>query len=101
MARLRRATDLAGSSTLTEDTRAIPTYGETVGFRTAIQRFPDDRLTVIVFANRADLDAPAMAESVAGAVLGKAFDRRRWPHRAIELRSPTPISFVKLNPTSL
>ena len=46
-------------------------YGETVGFRTAIQRFPDDRLTVIVFANRADLDAPAMAESVAGLYLGK------------------------------
>jgi CubicO group peptidase (beta-lactamase class C family) len=40
-------------------------YGETVGFRTAIQRFPDDHLTVIVLANRADVDAPALAESVA------------------------------------
>jgi CubicO group peptidase (beta-lactamase class C family) len=40
-------------------------YGETVGFRTAIQRFPDDHLTVIVLANRADMNAPAMAESVA------------------------------------
>jgi CubicO group peptidase (beta-lactamase class C family) len=40
-------------------------YGETVGFRTAIQRFPDDHLTVIVLANRADADAPALAESVA------------------------------------
>jgi len=40
-------------------------YGETVGFRTAIQRFPDDRLTVIVLANRAEIDAPALAESVA------------------------------------
>ena len=40
-------------------------YGETVGFRTAIQRFPDDRLTVIVLANRAEVDAPALAESVA------------------------------------
>jgi CubicO group peptidase (beta-lactamase class C family) len=40
-------------------------YGETVGFRTAIQRFPDDGLTVIVLANRAEVDAPALAESVA------------------------------------
>jgi len=40
-------------------------YGETVGFRTAIQRFPDDRLTVIILANRAEVDAPALAESVA------------------------------------
>jgi CubicO group peptidase (beta-lactamase class C family) len=46
-------------------------YGETVGFRTAIQRFPGDRLTVIVLANRADMDAPAMAESVADLYLEK------------------------------
>src|SRR4030095_13525170 len=30
-------------------------YGETVGFRTTIQRFPADGLTVIVLANRGDL----------------------------------------------
>lgn len=46
-------------------------YGETVGFRTAIQRFPYDHLTVIVLANRAELDAPAMAESVADLYLQK------------------------------
>jgi CubicO group peptidase (beta-lactamase class C family) len=46
-------------------------YGETVGFRTAIQRFPDDRLTVIVLANRAEVDAPALAESVADLYLLK------------------------------
>jgi CubicO group peptidase (beta-lactamase class C family) len=46
-------------------------YGETVGFRTAIQRFPDDRLTVIVLANRADVDAPALAESAADLYFGK------------------------------
>lgn len=46
-------------------------YGETVGFRTAIQRFPDDRLTVIVLANRAEVDAPALAESVADLYFGK------------------------------
>jgi CubicO group peptidase (beta-lactamase class C family) len=40
-------------------------YGETVGFRTAIQSFPDDHLTVIVLANRAEVNAPALAESVA------------------------------------
>jgi len=46
-------------------------YGETVGFRTAIQRFPDDALTVIILANRAEVDAPALAESVADLYLGK------------------------------
>ena len=40
-------------------------YGETVGFRNAIQRFPDDHLTVIVLSNRAEVDAPALATSVA------------------------------------
>src|SRR5207237_1153705 len=30
-------------------------YGETVGFRTTIQRFPDDNLTVIILCNRADV----------------------------------------------
>jgi CubicO group peptidase (beta-lactamase class C family) len=46
-------------------------YGETVGFRTAIQRFPDDRLTVIVLANRADVDAPGLAASVADLYFSK------------------------------
>jgi CubicO group peptidase (beta-lactamase class C family) len=36
-------------------------YGETVGFRTAIQRFTDDELTVIVLCNRADLDAQTLS----------------------------------------
>ena len=36
-------------------------YGETVGFRTAIQHFRDRDLTVIVFCNRADADATGMA----------------------------------------
>jgi len=39
--------------------------GETIGFRTTIQRFPDDQLTVIVLANRADLDPAELALKVA------------------------------------
>jgi CubicO group peptidase (beta-lactamase class C family) len=39
--------------------------GETVGFRTTIQRFPEDRLTIIVLANRADADPEALALKVA------------------------------------
>lgn len=46
-------------------------YGETVGFRTAIQRFPSDRLTVVVLCNRAEVDAPDLAEKIAGLYLGK------------------------------
>ena len=40
-------------------------YGETVGFRTAIERFPNDRLTVIVLCNRSDLAAQDLALKVA------------------------------------
>lgn len=45
--------------------------GETVGFRTTIQRFPDDRLTVIVLANRADVNAEELALRVADLYLEK------------------------------
>ena len=40
-------------------------YGDTVGFKSAIERFPKDELTVIVLTNRSDLDAPALALKVA------------------------------------
>lgn len=40
-------------------------YGETVGFRTSIQRFPKDNLTVVVLCNRTDLHAPELALRVA------------------------------------
>ena len=39
--------------------------GETIGFRTTIQRFPDDQLTIIVLANRTDVDPAKMALAVA------------------------------------
>ncbi len=46
-------------------------YGETVAFRNAIDRFPDQHLTVIVLSNRLDTDAPALASQVADLFLGK------------------------------
>lgn len=36
-------------------------YGSSIGFRTAIERFPQDDLTVIVLANRTDLDPGTLA----------------------------------------
>ena len=39
--------------------------GETIGFLTTIQRFPDDKLTVIVLANRTDVDPEALGLKVA------------------------------------
>ena len=39
--------------------------GETIGFRTTIQRFPDDQLTIVVLCNRADLNAEGLALKVA------------------------------------
>jgi CubicO group peptidase (beta-lactamase class C family) len=40
-------------------------YGETIGFRTAIQRFMDEKLTIIVLCNRADLEARDLALKIA------------------------------------
>jgi CubicO group peptidase (beta-lactamase class C family) len=40
-------------------------YGETVGFRTSIQRFPADGLTIVVLCNRVDLSAPDLALKIA------------------------------------
>ena len=39
--------------------------GETMGFRTTIQRFPDDDLTVIILANRTDIHPGQFALKVA------------------------------------
>ena len=44
--------------------------GETMGFRTTIQRFPDDGLTIIVLANRTDINPEALALRVANLYLG-------------------------------
>jgi len=40
-------------------------YGETVGFRSAIQRFTDDHLSIIVLCNRADLNPSAIVLQIA------------------------------------
>jgi CubicO group peptidase (beta-lactamase class C family) len=45
--------------------------GETIGFLTTIQRFPDDKLTLIVLANRTDVDPQALALRVADLYLAK------------------------------
>jgi CubicO group peptidase (beta-lactamase class C family) len=44
-------------------------YGETMGFRTAIQRFEKDDLTIVILANRADLDPTALALRVTDLLL--------------------------------
>jgi len=46
--------------------------GETVGFRTTFQRFPDDNLSIIVLANRADANPQELALKVADLYLQTA-----------------------------
>ena len=46
-------------------------YGETMGFHTAIQRFFDDELTVIILCNRTDLNPSAMALKIADLFLAR------------------------------
>jgi hydroxyacyl-ACP dehydratase HTD2-like protein with hotdog domain len=40
-------------------------YGETMGFRTNIQRFTQDELTIIVLCNRTDIDPGNLGLKVA------------------------------------
>lgn len=47
-------------------------YGETVGFRNSIQRFPADGLTVVVLCNRSDFNAPELALKIADLYLAPA-----------------------------
>ena len=44
-------------------------YGETVGFRTAIERFTEDKLTIVILCNRSDLDPALLAGHVADVCL--------------------------------
>jgi CubicO group peptidase (beta-lactamase class C family) len=50
-------------------------YGETVGFRTTIQRFVDDQLTIIVLCNRADPVPAKLALKVADLFLSPRHSR--------------------------
>jgi CubicO group peptidase (beta-lactamase class C family) len=45
--------------------RRMSHNGETIGFHTTIQRFPDDQLTIIILANRADTNPEDLALKVA------------------------------------
>jgi len=51
-------------------------YGETIGFRTAIQRVPSDELTIVVLCNRADLNPTALALKVVDLFLGATLKGR-------------------------
>jgi len=46
-------------------------YGETMGFKTAIQRFTKDDLTVIVLCNRTDLDPGGLATKIADLLISR------------------------------
>jgi CubicO group peptidase (beta-lactamase class C family) len=43
--------------------------GTTIGFRTVIERFPSDKLTIIILSNRTDLEPAALAEKIARQLL--------------------------------
>ncbi len=45
-------------------------YGSSIGFHTAIERFPKDRLTIVVLCNRTDLDPAKLALKVADLYFG-------------------------------
>jgi CubicO group peptidase (beta-lactamase class C family) len=47
-------------------------YGETIGFRSTIQRFVTDNLTIIILCNRADLNPSSLALQIADLCLGRS-----------------------------
>jgi CubicO group peptidase (beta-lactamase class C family) len=53
--------------------------GGTIGFRTTIQRFPDDTLTIIVLANRIDIDPEELALKVADLYLASKQPSTKQP----------------------
>ncbi len=52
--------------------------GSTMGFRTVIERFPGDNLTIIILANRTDLDPEKLALQLADLILAREL---RMPHQ--------------------
>ena len=50
--------------------RRLSHDGSTMGFRTTIQRLPDDKLTVIILSNRGDFDPARRAERILDLFLG-------------------------------
>ncbi len=46
-------------------------HGETMGFRSIVERFPADGLTIVVLANRGDLDLRSLAMKLAEGELGR------------------------------
>lgn len=55
-----------------KDHRRMWHYGETIGFRTAVQRFTHDGLTIVVLCNRADIDPTRIALQIADSLLGSS-----------------------------
>jgi CubicO group peptidase (beta-lactamase class C family) len=51
--------------------RRMSHNGDTIGFLTTIQRFPDDQLTIIILANRTDINPEELALKVADLYLVK------------------------------
>ena len=54
-------------------------HGETMGFRSIVERFPADGVSVVVLANRGDIDLKSLALQIADGELGRA-QRGAAPH---------------------
>ena len=54
-------------------------HGETMGFRSIVERFPADGVTVIILANRGDIDLKSLALEIAESEMGRA-ERGAAPH---------------------
>jgi CubicO group peptidase (beta-lactamase class C family) len=75
--------------------------GETMGFRTTIQRFTSDKLTIIVLANRTDIDPEKLALRVADLYLLTGPGVKHKPAAVAALESATrPAQIMRQAPLS-
>ncbi len=71
--------------------------GVVFGYRSAIVRFPDQKLTVVLFANRADADPTKMCYKVADVLLKDQFIVQKSTSKDVEVKDKSPESEYNLD----
>ena len=67
------------------------------GYRSDIVRFPDQRLTIVLFANRSDADPTKMCYKVADVLLKDQFIVQKYTLKDIEVKDKSPESEYNLD----
>jgi CubicO group peptidase (beta-lactamase class C family) len=70
--------------------------GAFVGFRAELLRFPKEKLTIAIFANRGDANPSLMANQVADILLkNKLVDKAKEPTKTVKIETPSQLFELK------